>query len=176
VPVVLYSGAEFSSVTSSHNWVGALYDGKIRVPLTEANHSEELAKVLAHEYTHFVVSRLSKKTPAWMNEGLAQYQEEPGAGIPEVHLRLLRSARDDGDLKPIASLKESFAGVPDRDHARLLYAQSLGFVAYLVDRYGMSSIREFLVATGRGDGVDKAFNDAFGDSMETADRLWRESL
>jgi tetratricopeptide (TPR) repeat protein len=71
VGAVLYSMEEFRDTTRSPSWVGALYDGRIKIPaggITER--TDVLEKVIFHEYTHAVVHRLSGgKAPVWLNEG-----------------------------------------------------------------------------------------------------------
>ena len=47
---------------------------------------------------------------------------------------------------------------PDRDRARLLYAQSLSCVGYLVDRFGMARVKELLLATRRTSSLAASFH------------------
>lgn len=177
VPVLLYSAEEFVAVTNSHTWVGGLFDGKIRVPIKNASsHLAEIRRTLAHEYTHYVVSVLSPRAPAWLNEGLAQWQEEPGAAPGAAKRDLVVAARDSGKLDRFASLAASFAGIPDKDRVRLLYAQSHAFTAYLVERFGMARVKDLLVATKTARSVSQAFESAFGEPLLAVEEAWRSSL
>ncbi len=177
VPVLLYSAEEFVTVTNSHDWVGGLFDGKIRVPLKNAaGHLPDLRRTLAHEYTHYVVSMLSPRAPAWLNEGLAQWEEAPGAPLAPDRVALLVAARDGDRLDRIASLAPSFSGVPDKDRVRLLYAQSHAFTSYLVDRFGMSQVRSLVVATRTAPSVSAAFEVAFGEGLLSVEDAWRASF
>ena len=60
IVALLYPNQAFKDVTRSPTWVGALNDGKIRVPvsgLTQVN--VELARVLKHELTHSFVRQIT---------------------------------------------------------------------------------------------------------------------
>ena len=74
IPAILYSEKEFRDVTGSHEWVGGVFDGKIRIPVKDFDkHREELMRVIRHEVTHALVRVSIKDAPRWYNEGLAQY-------------------------------------------------------------------------------------------------------
>src|SRR5262249_29001338 len=74
IGVVLYTREEFADITRTPAWVGALNDGRVRVPvhgLTSV--SPELARVLKHELTHsFLTQKTHGRCPVWLNEGIAQ--------------------------------------------------------------------------------------------------------
>ncbi len=51
------------------------YD-KVCIPLSAAHHAQELARVMAHEFTHVVTLNLTDaRIPHWLDEGLAQLME-----------------------------------------------------------------------------------------------------
>ena len=77
VQVVLYDGAQFAEATGTAAHVGALYDGKIRAPITARNgrflSRGVLSVRLTHEYVHVVLTgHLGPRLPWWLNEGLAE--------------------------------------------------------------------------------------------------------
>ena len=75
--VILYPNQAFQDITRTPNWVGALNDGKIRVPVSGLTQmTAELARVLKHELTHSFVRQITMgHCPTWFNEGLAQLEE-----------------------------------------------------------------------------------------------------
>src|SRR5262249_16011574 len=75
IGVVLYTNEMFRDITKSPNWVGALNDGKIRLPIGGISRVDDrLSKILKHELTHsFVRLKTAGTCPVWLNEGLAQY-------------------------------------------------------------------------------------------------------
>jgi len=77
IVVLLYPNQDFRDITRSPNWVGALNDGKIRVPVSGLTQmTPDLARVLKHELTHSFVRQITLgRCPTWLNEGLAQLEE-----------------------------------------------------------------------------------------------------
>jgi len=77
ITVLLYPRQEFRDVTGAAEWVGGMYDGKIRVPLGGLRALDErAARVLVHELTHAVLhSKTRGNCPRWLHEGLAQRME-----------------------------------------------------------------------------------------------------
>lgn len=174
VPVVLYTRAGFTEVTEGHRWAGGIFDGKIRVPLpaSDVDH-EALAATLKHEYTHFVVHSLAPKCPAWLHEGIAQWQEGCLAG--EVRMRLADAAAS-GKLSPILGLTRSFARTEDPETVRLQYAEALSFVDFLVSRYGTGSLADLVRALGKEGSVEKAIPEVFGVDAKSMAAAWEDSL
>ena len=77
IGVILYTQQAFADITQAPNWVGALNDGRIRVPVQGlSNVTPELSRVLKHELTHsFVQQKTRGHAPTWIQEGLAQWME-----------------------------------------------------------------------------------------------------
>ena len=69
VEVVLHTLEQFRDVTKSAAWAAGVYDGRIRIPIKDADRSpDQLAEVLAHEYTHAIVATLAGgSAPTWLN-------------------------------------------------------------------------------------------------------------
>lgn len=77
IGVILYTQQAFADITQAPAWVGALNDGRIRVPVQGLSSvTPELSRVLRHELTHsFVQQKTRGRTPTWIQEGLAQWME-----------------------------------------------------------------------------------------------------
>ncbi|HEV2351008.1 MAG TPA: hypothetical protein VG028_14300 [Terriglobia bacterium] len=142
IVVIVYSKAAFSDVTRSPGWVGALNDGKIRVPvsgLTEV--TPDLSRVLKHELTHSFVHLITlDRCPVWFNEGLAQLEE--GATTASFGSQLARQFSS-GHLPPYKDLETSFMSLPP-DEVVPAYAKSLAALEFIRDNYGMVEIRQML--------------------------------
>ena len=87
IPVVLYSGEQFSDITRSPKWAAAAFDGIIRVPMRGAGEKgEDLDRVLAHEFSHALIRSLATRgLPTWLNEGLASVLEGDDLGWADKH-------------------------------------------------------------------------------------------
>jgi hypothetical protein len=147
--VVLYSEEEFRDLTRMPPWVKGAYDGKIRLPVKgiEKQDGSVLRKVIYHEYVHAMVHSITADCPLWVNEGLAEYFSE---GAP----------RDIGQVIPLGSLERSFPLGGGRV-TEAAYLESHAAVAWLVEKYGLYSVKEFLRNLSDGLGTDEAFSSAF---------------
>ncbi len=149
VPVLLYTKQDFTAVTASPDWAGAVYDGKIRLPLGNIHHMTPVFKsLLYHEYAHAVVHFLANRhAPVWLNEGLA---EVAGRRIHPSALTALEAAVQSHNLLSWeGTLDKSFSAlVPEQ--VPLAYQQSYSLVNFMVERYGWHKIRELLDGLGSG--------------------------
>ena len=77
IGVILYTGQSFADITRAPSWVGALNDGRMRIPVQGLDTvTPELARVLKHELTHsFIGQKTHNRAPTWLQEGVAQYME-----------------------------------------------------------------------------------------------------
>ena len=70
IGVILYTGQQFEDITRAPSWVGAINDGRIRVPVQGlASVNDQLSRVLRHELTHsFLQQKTRGRCPAWLQE------------------------------------------------------------------------------------------------------------
>ncbi len=175
--VIFYEVEDFSALTRADEWVGALYDGKIRVPIRDfAKQRDTLRRTLLHEYTHRVVHALARGScPTWLNEGLAQLSEE--ASLLDAESRLKKQPEK---LLSAADLRGAFVGKADAARARVAYDQSLALTKYLVDQRGRSGVTRFLKAIGGFDAKPvseaEAFQEEFRMTFEELLERWRLSI
>jgi tetratricopeptide (TPR) repeat protein len=174
VTVILYDPGDFKKITESEGWVGGLFDRKIRIPLTEGNRiSELLGGIVRHEYTHVVLYELAPCCPAWINEGIACY-EQYGRGMGE---RKMRSLMEQGiEPLPFEQLPDSFFQTSDPNRVRLYYTQSYALMEYLIDHYGMGRIRHFLRQINKEGDWMKAFRIAFSRDFKSLEADWLDRL
>ena len=155
IQVILYTDQAFFDVTRAPAWMGALNDGKLRIPLQGMDSvTPRLARVLRHELTHSFVNQLSMgRCPGWLNEGLAQALEPQTLGsraaqLAEVY-RLQRQI-------PLNTLNSSFASLSSGEVA-LAYDESLLAVEYIRSRYGMSDLLQVMRHIGEGESAEASF-------------------
>ena len=159
VPVILYTRRSFSTVTGSPDWAGAVYDGKIRIPLGGVQQmTPQLRALLYHEYTHVLVRHLTRnRLPTWLNEGLAEIS---GRSIIDPPLHHFSSAVRDGQLLSWDQLSKSFAGLSG-GQALLAYEQSYALTRFMANQYGWDNMRDLLVRLGGGDDFEAAVQAAY---------------
>ena len=143
VEVVLHTLEQFRDVTKSPAWAAGVYDGRIRVPIKDADRSpEQLAEVLAHEYTHAIVATLAgRSAPTWLNEGLAGVME-PNGSRDEIEALGARRRQD-----PAVEARRRRLAACRASRCALAYAQSASAVQRLIQLRG---------AAGRGVAASRA--------------------
>jgi tetratricopeptide (TPR) repeat protein len=151
VTVILYTREQFRDVTRSPEWAGGLYDGRIKIPTAGAASSDDLKRILEHEYVHAVVATIGgSSAPTWLNEGLATVLE-PG-GLEWAEQVLAKEPR----RVPFSRLARGFGGMGNAE-ATVAYAQSARAVKRLLDMRGMTAVVGILQAVGRGVAFDSGF-------------------
>jgi tetratricopeptide (TPR) repeat protein len=142
ISVILYTGQAFADITRAPQWVGALNDGRLRIPVQGLTSvTPELAHVLKHELTHsFVGQKSHNRAPTWLQEGIAQYME--GRRSTSSAGQLV-SAAADGAAPPLGALEGSWMNLSGGS-AAFAYAWSLAVVESIIDSGGVSDISRLL--------------------------------
>ena len=163
ITVVLYTQEQFRDITRMPAWTAAAYDGRIHIPMRGAlEQTEELDRVLGHEFVHAVVVMLGgRNVPVWLNEGLATHLERGGAEESE---RVL--AATSGRPRPgLHQLHRSFANLSGAD-AHVAYALSAKAVRRMMDLRSAAGIVTLLQDLGRGMAFATAFQQNIGVRYE----------
>jgi hypothetical protein len=169
--LVLYTRQDYQSATLAHGWTGALFDGKIRLPVKNfATASSVIEATLAHEMTHWFVGHWAQHCPTWLNEGLAQFLENPTA--PRLNPPLLRAAKAKGELRSVADLPDSWATESDASKISLYYAQSLSFCHFLSTSFGEDSLRELLSQFSEKRVLKDVFPSVYGRPLTDLEADW----
>jgi tetratricopeptide (TPR) repeat protein len=149
IGIILYTNEAFADITRAPTWVGALNDGRIRVPVQGLSDvTPALARVLKHELTHsFVGQKSHGRAPTWLQEGIAQWME--GRRSSSTAGALLDSTSQEA-AEQIESLEGSWMGLSGNS-AAFAYAWSLAIVESIIDAGGVSDISRLLdrIATSR---------------------------
>jgi tetratricopeptide (TPR) repeat protein len=142
IGVILYTEQAFADITRAPGWVGALNDGRIRVPVQGlTSMTQDLSQTLKHELTHsFIHQKTLGRAPVWLHEGVAQWMEGQRAG---QYAQVLVAAYDQKVSLPLRAMEGSFLNLPG-DVASYAYAWSLGVVEFIVSRNGMSDVERIL--------------------------------
>ena len=153
IPVVLYTEQSFFDVTQAPSWSGAVYDGKLRIPINGLTSvTPELARVLKHELAHSFISQLSGgRCPQWLNEGIAQAVEPKRLSHGQLLAELFRTQHE----IPLNALEGSFMQFSGAQ-ATIAYEESLAAVQYISDTYGMSDLQRILERLGQGSSTEAA--------------------
>lgn len=134
---------------------------------------EPLSVVLDHELIHVLLGRAfgDQPVPRWLQEGLAQVWARQYTAQTTQALAQGLLGRD---LVPLGDLAYGFPADPVR--ARLAYAQSADFVAWLQNEHGPQTIPVVVEQLRRGASFGAAMVEATGLSVAELDRRWRGRL
>src|SRR3989454_1094134 len=177
IGVVLYTQDAFVDITRAPAWVGALNDGRIRVPVEGlSNVSPELSRVLKHELTHsFLTQRTHGRCPVWLNEGLAQWMEGQRSGENAATLVEIYDAKQ---FMSLGALEGSWMRLSG-DSAAYAYAWSLANVEAVVQSGGMTDVTRILDRIARGGATEAAVREVlhgdYGDVMQSTARYLRKT-
>lgn len=142
IGVVLYTGQSFADITRAPSWVGALNDGRMRIPVQGLSSvTPDLARVLKHELTHsFIAQKTHNRAPTWLQEGVAQYVE--GRRTSDSAGALLDAAKQ-GALPMLGGLEGSWMGLSGGS-AGLAYAWSLAAVESIIQTGSIADVNRIL--------------------------------
>jgi len=142
ISVILYTEQSFADITRAPGWVGALNDGRIRIPVQGLGGvTPDLARELKHELTHsFITQKSHGRAPTWLQEGLAQWMEgrrsSSAAGA-------LVAAASQGGAPSLAALEGSWMSLPG-NAAAFAYAWSLAVVESMIQQGGVSDVSRLI--------------------------------
>lgn len=174
--VLIYSADNFRKLRKeTPEWVGGLFDGKIRVPLPGGQlDAATVQQILYHEYTHALVHDLTQgRCPTWFNEGLAEYEGFRN-GTPRFDQ--VAAAMAQNRLVPWSQLDDLFSAGMPVERVALGYQQSHSIVRYLVERYGFWRIRRILKAVATGTPWQDAAAKEFSLKPARLEENWRQWL
>jgi tetratricopeptide (TPR) repeat protein len=154
IGVILYTQQAFADITQVPNWVGALNDGRIRVPVQGLSEvTPELSRVLKHELTHsFVQQKTLGHAPTWIQEGLAQWMEGKRSDLNATALIAIYQSDPALGIKHYQGdwMKLSNEAV------NAAYAWALANVEYIVQSGGMNDVDRILDRLAAGDAPEVA--------------------
>jgi len=174
IGVILYTGQQFEDITRAPAWVGAINDGRIRVPvqgLTSVN--DQLSRVLRHELAHsFLQQKTRGRCPAWLQEGIAQWMEGRRSGASAAGLL---ATYDQHAAIPLSSLEISWMQLSGTG-ASFAYAWSLAAVEAILANGNMAELVQLVDAVTSTGSTEAAVREVLHESYaelekQTADYL-----
>jgi tetratricopeptide (TPR) repeat protein len=157
IGVVLYTQQAFADITRAPSWVGALNDGRIRVPVQGLTSlTPDLSRILKHELTHsFVQQKTHSLAPIWVHEGIAQWVEGQRS---RDNAAVLVQVYNEKQALPLGEMEKSWMQLPS-SVASYAYAWALANVEYMVQTDGMSDVERILNAIAAGSTTEAAIQE-----------------
>mgnify|MGYP001024315684 CR=1 FL=1 len=164
VQVIVYTGTSFADATLAGEHVGALYDGKIRIPVNDSSSGQflsepELRQRLYHEYTHVIVRQIcGDRIPWWLNEGMA---ETFSHDVEPVEIEILQKAHQEDLLFPLSKLEAEQLNVLGPESLRIAYAQVHATVHVLWSRFGQARLGRMVTDLAEGAKPESALREHY---------------
>jgi len=157
IGVVLYTQQAFSDITRAPGWVGALNDGRIRVPVQGLTSlTPDLSRILKHELTHsFIQQKTHSRAPIWMHEGLAQFVEGQRS---RDNAAVLVQVYDEKQAMRLAEMENSWMQLSG-PVAGYAYAWALANMEYIVQTDGMGDVERILSRIAEGSSTEAAIQE-----------------
>jgi len=169
-PIVIYDEGDFRNVFKQPYVIRGFYDGSIRMPIATDVNSPVFSVILAHEYTHAVVSILTnRKCPVWLNEAIATYEQ---AKYAPVSLSRLKAFLDGGGTLSIKMLTDGFISSGDNAKTVLSYEGAFTAAAFIIDKWGWVGMRRLLKRIKEGRHYSNAIDEEFLVSVKTFEEMW----
>src|SRR5882672_10692427 len=174
IGVILYTQEAFADITRAPGWVGALNDGRIRVPVQGLTGVDsELSRILRHELTHsFIQQKTHNRAPTWLQEGMAQWMEGKRS---DENAAVLVQVYDAGQAAPLGQLEGSWMRLPG-PMASYAYAWALANIEYIVQTQGMGDIERILDRLATGTATEQAVHEVLHDNYDDLMKATSEYL
>jgi hypothetical protein len=127
---------------------------------------------LRHELSHVALGQLGRGWPRWFQEGVAMYLTGDRFSLTQ-YAAMFRAVTNDR-LFDFQDLAESWPQQPQ--DVEIAYAQSVVFVAHLVDHFGSEKLGELLDHVRAGAPFEVAFARAFQTSVGVEQHAWQQEL
>ncbi|MBF0253311.1 MAG: hypothetical protein HQL29_05785 [Candidatus Omnitrophica bacterium] len=168
--IIFYTEKDFRDAFNKSGIVRAFYDGKIRMLVYGQVDSEEFVSVIAHEYTHALVSILTdNKCPVWLHEGLAVREES--LYYPRK-LDFLRNFLAAGGVLSIEVLDKGFDENEDARKLALAYEAAYSAVDFILDKWGWNGMQRLLKRIKNGTHYINAIDEEFYVTDEMFETMW----
>jgi tetratricopeptide (TPR) repeat protein len=141
-------------------YLGVCFGNVITANSPKAQRPTNWKAMLWHEFCHVVTLNLTEnKMPRWLSEGISVYEElqrDPTWGQqmnPEYRQMILG-----GKLTPISELSAAFLSPPTPNHLQFAYYESALVVEFIVERYGLESLKAVLADMAKGKEINAAIS------------------
>ena len=161
----------FQQKRGAPSWAAGDADYKKRLITTYLGSQHFFDSTLPHEVAHLVLYELTGEygnVPKWLHEGFALAQEDEEREELE---RAVTEAAAQGKLLPLKMLTIVDPKQQTEGAANIYYGQSQAFVQHLIDTYGASRFRDFILHLARGKSLEEAIQRAYAGVIKSVAEL-----
>ena len=137
-------------------FLGVCFGNVITANSPRASRAINWEATLWHEFCHVVTLNLTdNKMPRWLSEGISVYEERQcnpawGQHMNSEYRKMILA----GELIPISRLSSAFLSPPTPMHLQFAYYESSLVVEFLVDKFGLTSLKAILADLAEGEEIN----------------------
>jgi tetratricopeptide (TPR) repeat protein len=168
--IIIYEEKDFRDIFQKQGTVLGIFDGNIKIAL-KGTPSDILATgVVAHEYTHALLSAITEnKCPIWLHEGIAVYEQ---SRYFPMGLGNLENALEKGARLSLSDVEETFENMRDPASLALAYESAHSAVLFMLDEWGWPALRELIHGLREYGHFANAFDEVFYISVPMFEDMW----
>jgi hypothetical protein len=157
----------------------ARYDKKEVVGCRD-NDREFLDAILPHEIGHLIFRDFigfKSDVPLWLDEGVAQWQEEDKREIARKTARVLLDGGQLMSITSLVSIKDSTVlkeKIKDKKAITEFYVQSVSLIDFLFSKYGKDRFTAFCRGLRDGKTLEESLRSAYPSSISSLEDLEKE--
>lgn len=141
-------------------YLGVCFGSVVTVnsPATRGANPVNWQAVVWHEFCHVItLNKTKNKMPRWLSEGISVYEEmqrDPSWGqtMNPQYREFVRT----GIATPVSKLSSAFMQPPSPMHLQFAYYESAMVVEYVVDKFGIESLKKILTDLGNDVPINQA--------------------
>ncbi|MDD4201920.1 MAG: peptidase MA family metallohydrolase [Candidatus Omnitrophica bacterium] len=174
VSIIIYDSRDFQYVYNKPGIVQGFYDGSIKIPLNFSPDQKMFKAIIAHEYTHALVSIMSEqKCPVWLNEGIACYEQSKFEFFP---VDILHEYIKTDKTISLSMLEKGFKDMDNELALGLSYQGSYAVVSFIVSKWGLSGLKGLLYKIRDGRHFLNAIDEQFLVSPSVFEQMANEYM
>ena len=137
-------------------FLGVCFGNVITANSPRASRALNWESTLWHEFCHVVTLNMThNKMPRWLSEGISVYEEIQRNPAWGQHMNSeYRKMILGGELVPISRLSSAFLSPPTPMHLQFAYYESSLVVEFLVDKFGLDSLKAILEDLAEGEEIN----------------------
>jgi tetratricopeptide (TPR) repeat protein len=115
-------------------------------PASQAPNPANWEDVLWHEFTHVITLTATRnRMPRWLSEGISVYEERQANPLWGEKMNLgYRDMIVNDELTPLGKLSGAFLAPTNSEHLLFAYYESSLVVQFIVEQYGLDSLKKIL--------------------------------
>ncbi len=179
---IFAKGETFTKATNQPKWSKGMadYTNKRILGFQQKNEKEFLEGILPHEVGHLVFRDFigfKSDVPLWLDEGVAQWQEEAKRKIARLAAMELGKRKELIALKDLTEIdQQRLRESKVKNAVRNFYIQSAALVDMMITKYGTDPFTKFCRELRDGKSVGNALKKAYPSSVKSLEALQKEFL